>query len=42
MGISEARLREDAAEHELEAANLGSIPRADVTREPIQRQLDEQ
>jgi hypothetical protein len=42
MENPETRLREGAAEHELEAANLGSTPRADVIREPIQRQLEEQ
>jgi hypothetical protein len=42
MEIPETRFREHSAEHELEAANLGSTPRADVVQGPIQRQLEEQ
>lgn len=41
MKILDTRLRE-AAEHELGATNFVLTPHADVIREPIQRQLDEQ
>ena len=41
MKIPDTRLREEAAEHELGAADLGSTP-ADVIRESFQPQLEEQ
>ena len=42
MKLPDTRLREEAAEHELGATNCVFTPRADVIREPIQRQLGEQ
>ena len=42
MKLPDTRLREEAAEHELGATNFVLTPRANVIREPTQRQLDEQ